>query len=623
MSKRARLAVEEALVLLEGSEGEDEWSKSEDEDDGDDTYLPDPLEMAQLEVGNGEQSLNDSDMHQTNTDSDETPKTVDTDREVNTQSENDQQTNADNIQTNTCDATRSHDSGTDHIDGDTEDGSHSSSSTTPIAPFLPPPFTEQAGPHHNIPGTASVEEFFLLIFGENFFQVLAEQCNLYASQQPPGSSYNWIDTTENEIKLFLGIHLAMGVHKLPSVEDYWSLHPLLGAPGIVQGMSIRRFKALQSCLHLNDNSKAKKRGEPGYDKLYKIRPMVESIRANCRRYYRLHREISIDEAMVGFKGRSSMKQYCPMKPTKRGYKVWALCDAHNGYLYNFEVYCGATPGATEHGLGATVVRNLSEPVLEKAHFVFFDNYFSSVPLAAYLRTKNTYCVATTRADRVDWPTPLKAKKQLNHQLKRGEHRSVIVAPGVQCLLWKDKKAIPFINTTCEPSRETTVMRKKKDGSRITVPCPQSVQLYNSYMGGVDVADQLRKTYSCRRKSKKWWLPLFYFMVDVSVVNSYILHRETPHTAKHTLKEFILELSSELMSCHCSRKRSAQSSLDAPPSARFCGRHFPSRNGKLGQCRICCKDGIRRRVVYCCLECDPKGPVFLCAEPCFRLFHTKD
>ena len=83
------------------------------------------------------------------------------------------------------------------------------------------------------------------------------------------------------MKLFMGIHLAMGVHKLPSVEDYWSQHPLLGAPGISRGMPIRRFKALQSCLHLNDNMTARKRGEPGYDKLHKIRPVMESIRENC------------------------------------------------------------------------------------------------------------------------------------------------------------------------------------------------------------------------------------------------------------------------------------------------------------------------------------------------------
>lgn len=67
MSNQARLAVEQVLALLEGSDGKDDWSKLKDEDDGEDTYLPDPLEVAQLEVGNGEQSLNDFDMQQTNT----------------------------------------------------------------------------------------------------------------------------------------------------------------------------------------------------------------------------------------------------------------------------------------------------------------------------------------------------------------------------------------------------------------------------------------------------------------------------------------------------------------------------------------------------------------------------
>ena len=94
----------------------------------------------------------------------------------------------------------------------------------------------------------------------------------------------------------------MGVHKLPSVEDYWSTHPLLGAPGVIQGMQIRQFKALQSSLHLNDSSKAKKREEPGYNNLYKILPMLESIHANCHQRYSLHREVSIDEAMMAFKG---------------------------------------------------------------------------------------------------------------------------------------------------------------------------------------------------------------------------------------------------------------------------------------------------------------------------------
>ena len=64
-----------------------------------------------------------------------------------------------------------------------------------------------------------------------------------------------------------------------------------------------------------------------------------------------------------------MKQYIPKKPTKRGYKLWALCDAHNGYMYNIDVYCGAAQGVAEHRLGEAVVRNMAETVLGKGHFL--------------------------------------------------------------------------------------------------------------------------------------------------------------------------------------------------------------------------------------------------------------
>ena len=141
--------------------------------------------------------------------------------------------------------------------------------------------------------------------------------------------------------------------------------------------------------------------------------------------------------------------------------------------------------------------------------LFFDNFFSSVPLASYLLTQNTYCVATTRADRKDWPIQLKATKALNRQLQRRHHHSMIVYHRVQCLAWKDKKAIPITTTICKSSSTTTVNRKMKDGTRITVACPEAVQKYNTYMGGVDIIDRMRKPYSCKRRSRRWLLLLLF------------------------------------------------------------------------------------------------------------------
>ena len=104
---------------------------------------------------------------------------------------------------------------------------------------------------------------------------------------------------------------------------------------------IDRFKVLLHCLHMNDNATKKSPGDPEYDWLHKLRPLLTSINSNFLHQYNPNRELSVDEAMVGFKGRSSLKQYMPMKSTKRGYKVWCLCDSHNGFICNFEVYTGS------------------------------------------------------------------------------------------------------------------------------------------------------------------------------------------------------------------------------------------------------------------------------------------
>ena len=62
--------------------------------------------------------------------------------------------------------------------------------------------------------------------------------------------------------------------------------------------------------------------------------------------------------MVPFKGRSTLKQYMPMKPVKRGFKAWMLADSHTGYVSGFEIYTGKKGDTVEKGLGASVVKTL-------------------------------------------------------------------------------------------------------------------------------------------------------------------------------------------------------------------------------------------------------------------------
>jgi hypothetical protein len=47
--------------------------------------------------------------------------------------------------------------------------------------------------------------------------------------------------------------------------------------------------------------------------------------------------------------------------------------------------------------------------------------------------------------------------------------------------------------------------------------------YTTHMRGVDVADQLRASYSTQNCTHKWWHQIFFFLLDTTMVNMYIIY----------------------------------------------------------------------------------------------------
>ena len=228
-------------------------------------------------------------------------------------------------------------------------------------------FSQHVGPTISLPESAKPVDYFMAYFDDDLLQHIVEQIILYA----------WYDTTTNKIKAFLGLIIMMGIKRLPLYTDYWSSNALLGTPELVAGFPLNRFRHLLTHIHFNNNNNAPPQGSTAYDKLYKLRPILTAIHEKCLKLYDPHRENSIDEAMVGFKGRSTLKQYTcmPIKPTKRGFKVCCRCDATNGYTCSFQVYTGKDVGAVQNDLGSRVVYAVSETILDKDYHLYFDNFF--------------------------------------------------------------------------------------------------------------------------------------------------------------------------------------------------------------------------------------------------------
>ena len=179
----------------------------------------------------------------------------------------------------------------------------------------------------------------------------------------------------------------MDIHQLPEIQHYWSSDPLLSVPGISQVMTSKRLKKLIETIHVNNNQKNLPRSDAQHDKLHKVRPLVES--------------------MIPFKGRSALKQYMPLKPIKRGYKVWCIADSKTGYVLNFEIYTGkqadadATPD--DYGLGERVVLNLVDNLDQSVQVNAFDNFFTTVRLMEELLRRGFHAIGTVRPSRRGLP----------------------------------------------------------------------------------------------------------------------------------------------------------------------------------------------------------------------------
>ena len=123
---------------------------------------------------------------------------------------------------------------------------------------------------------------------------------------------------------------------LPSIQHWWSTHDDLKVLPIQKAISRDRFQTILSNFHLNDNRLI---DPDNRDKLYKVRPFLEHLSKVFIQNRSLNEYLCIDESMIRFKGRSTLKQYNPMKPIKRGYRLWSLSD-DSGYIYKATVYTG-------------------------------------------------------------------------------------------------------------------------------------------------------------------------------------------------------------------------------------------------------------------------------------------
>ncbi|XP_053372688.1 piggyBac transposable element-derived protein 4-like [Mercenaria mercenaria] len=472
--------------------------------------------------------------------------------------------------------------------------------------------------------TASALDFFYLLFRPAMFADMARHTNNYArwkaTQDQPDDK--WVETNENEMKAFIGINVIMGINALPELDMYWSSNPLDGNSAIQNIMTCNRFQKLSQYFQVSDRATEPPRGSQNYDRLYKVKPVIQHVSETFLMSYDLSQQAAVDEAMIKFTGKLSFRQYMPAKPIKRGIKIWMLCDSNSAYLSKFEVYLGRNTYNGENGLGYNVVTKLTDHLRLTHRHIFFDNFFTSVPLMKQLLDNGLYACGTVRTNCVGFPAEL---KKPNNVKNRGEFK--VLQKGdtpLTASVWKDKKHVHHLSTLSQPD-ETPLATRRAGADVLQLRQPHSVSAYNRFMGGVDLHDQLRMKYDVGRNSKKWWKYLFWFLLNCSIVNSFIMFKMVSRRINKRKRinhlDFRLELVRDLIGGYSKRKRSGIV-LDYPGLVDVQNIHGHV-NGRLPgpkrRCQYHMKQlNARRETVYGCTVCN----VHLCKEGCHHRYHNQ-
>uniref|UniRef100_A0A3P9JJR6 PiggyBac transposable element-derived protein domain-containing protein n=1 Tax=Oryzias latipes TaxID=8090 RepID=A0A3P9JJR6_ORYLA len=376
-------------------------------------------------------------------------------------------------------------------------------------------------------------QYFTRYFDDQIIRHITYQTNLYAAQKDINTTFT---TNENEILTFVTILIYMGIVELPSVDDYWARETRV--PQVANLMSSKRFRLLKRVIHFNDNTMIYGTS----DRFFKIRPLFNPQ--------------SVDEVMVAYKGKKAgkLRQYIKSKPDKWGFKLFARAS-EDGFIHDMVLYQGKTTleahdvplKPEQEGLGATsqivsvLVSTMSFPTTTA---IYADNFFTSLELVRYLRDHNCRYTGTARENRIGKPL----LRTIKEMVPRGCDY-VTSDDGILAVRWKDNKTVTLLSTDMGVGPMSTVIRYcSETKKREPVSYPAVIRSYNANMGGIDKSDMLVHLYRTPMKSKRWYLRLFAYIIDVSLTNAWVVYKRdckalAPPSSRRSSSSFVESLTS--------------------------------------------------------------------------------
>lgn len=362
-----------------------------------------------------------------------------------------------------------------------------------------------------------------------------EEISIERDRYKQSGNSSLMDTSSLEINALFGLLILSAALKNNHLTTEMLFDESYSGSRFKSTMSRTRFNFLVNCVRFDNKTTRKER--QALTKLAPISEIWDIFRMNCKKSYNPGSYVTIDEQLIGFRGRCPFRMYIPSKPNKYGIKLVMMCDNSTKYMIDAIPYLGK--GTVPNGKPAAefFVEELLKSIKGSNRNITFDNWFASIPLAKKMLEMKLTVIATIKKNKRELPREFVDEK---YQGRKSGSCLFLFDDDMTLLSYKPKpnKLVTMISTA---HKDGTI---NKDSNK-----PEIVMNYNSTKGGVDTFDQMTQNMCCNRKTKRWPLCFFYNMLNISTLNSFVIYTHNNYKIKlrplNRLR-YMLKLSDELI-----------------------------------------------------------------------------
>ena len=299
------------------------------------------------------------------------------------------------------------------------------------------------------------------------------------NQMHPDKPREFKQTNSKEIWALVGLMVLRGVYGAyrESVKELWNSQT--GRAVFTATMSRARFETLLRLLRFD--VRATRTVRQNADNFAPIREVFDLFNDRCSDNFSLTANVTVDEPLRKFRGRSKFRVYMPQKPGKYGILFRVRTDAKYRYVSRMLPYTGKTANAdgsaTQRQSPTSIVMDLCRHILGSGRNMTFDRYYTNIDMVEDLVKKhNITVVGTINSNRVHVPEELKS----------------VVGREVLSTKFAWSGALMLLSYVPKPKKNVLLLSTQHDQPDISQRAdrkPEVILAYNEGKGGVDIVDK--------------------------------------------------------------------------------------------------------------------------------------